>query len=189
MLEKLPRAVGEALSGIRPGPERTVFHSPEMAAAPATIRVTSPAFTDGGPIPEPYTDDGDGTSPPLAWAGVPSGAASIAILVEDADSPTPAPLVHAIVYDLPGGDGALPEGALDEDETGKPPMGKNSFLGVEWLPPDPPPGHGAHRYLFQVYALDGPLRLDGTPGRGAILKAMHGHVLARGMLTGTFERA
>ena len=191
MLEKLPHVVGEALSGIRPGLDRTVFHAPDFASVPDTIRVTSPAFADGEPMPVAYTDDGDGTSPPLAWSGVPGGAASLVVLVEDADSPTPAPLVHAIVYGLPGRDGDLPEGALDEDEEGapaKPAMGKNSFRGVEWLPPDPPPGHGPHRYLFQVYALDRVPVLDGSPGRGAVLEAMRGHVLARGALLATFER-
>lgn len=141
MLEKLPHAIGSALSGIRPGLGKTVYGGPDVAASPETIRVTSPAFTDGAPIPERHTEDGEGLSPPLAWTGVPEGTLSVVLLVEDADSPTPAPLVHAIVPSLPGQDGELPEAALPSDAAPDdgPEMGRNSFLSAEYLPPDPPP--------------------------------------------------
>src|SRR5215468_10402113 len=49
-----------------------------------------------------YTADGAGVSPPLQWKGVPDAAGSVVLLVEDADSPTRHPLVHAIAYDLSG---------------------------------------------------------------------------------------
>ena len=191
MLEKLPHLLGETLRSVRPGPERTIFHGPEVGSAAAIIRVTSSAFADGGEIPARYTEDGDALSPPLAWAGVPEDTQAVVLVIEDADSPTPAPLVHTIVWNLPGQDGELGEGDLPSD--GGPDdeiaMGKNSFLGAEYLPPDPPPGHGPHRYLFQVFALDAALDFGGHPGRGALVKAMQGHVIARGVLTGTFERA
>ncbi len=67
-------------------------------------------------------------------------------------------------------------------------VGKNSFLKTGYLPPDPPTGHGPHRYLFQLYALNRRLGLEGVPGRGALLEAMHGHVLAKGVIAGTYER-
>ena len=190
MLEKLPHAVGEALRGFKPGLERTIYHGPEMAAVPETIAVHSDAFAEGGPMPERYTEDGEGVSPPLAWSGAPPETASFAIVVEDADSPTPAPLVHAIVWNLHGHESELAEGVLPSDaEPGDDTaMGKNSFLEAEYLPPDPPPGHGPHRYLFQVYALSEPLRFDGHPGRAKLLDAMRGRVIARGLTTGTYER-
>ena len=190
MLEKLPHAVGHALQGLQPGPEATVFHGGDVAAVPDTIRVTSEAFADGSMMPARYTEDGEKISPPLAWSGVPAEAQAVVVLVEDADSPTSHPLVHAIVWDLPGSDGALPEGGLkSKGAPGEPhALGKNSFLGAEYLPPDPPTGHGPHRYLFQVYALSRRPKLSGTPGRGALLDAMRGHVIAKGCLTGLYER-
>jgi Raf kinase inhibitor-like YbhB/YbcL family protein len=190
MLEKLPHAVGHALQGLGPGLEGTVFYGGDVAAAPATIDVRSDAFLDGAAMPSRYTEDGEGVSPPLAWSGVPPGTAAIVLLVEDADSPTPAPLVHTIAWDLPGADGALPEAGLKSKGAAGDAhaLGKNSFLGAAYLPPDPPAGHGPHRYVFQVYALARPLELAGTPGRGALLYAMRGHVLAKGALIGTYER-
>ncbi len=64
-----------------------------------TIEVASLAFADHAPIPARYTADGDGLSPPLAWRALPPEASAVVLLVEDADSPTPNPLVHAIVVD------------------------------------------------------------------------------------------
>ncbi|MDB5590956.1 YbhB/YbcL family Raf kinase inhibitor-like protein [Enterovirga sp.] len=190
MLEKLPHAVGEALRGFKPGLERTIYHSDEMAQVPETIIVTSDSFGDGAPIPERYTEDGQGISPPLGWAGAPAGTAAFVLVIEDADSPTPSPLVHAIVWNLHGDEKVLPEGALpsDADPGDDTAMGKNSYLEPEYLPPDPPPGHGPHRYLFQVYALSEPLELGGHPGRGKLLAAMRGRVMGRGVLTGTYHR-
>lgn len=190
MLEKLPHAVGEVLRGFKPGLERTIYHGADMAAAPETILVRSASFAEGGPLPARYTEDGEGVSPPLSWSGAPTETASFVVVVEDADSPTPSPLVHAIVWNVHGQERELPEGALpsDADPGDDAAMGKNSYLDAEYLPPDPPPGHGPHRYLFQVYALGEPLDLDGHPGRGKLLEAMRGRVIARGVLTGTYER-
>ena len=189
MLEKIPHAVGEALSGLKAGIEKTATHA-EFEAVPGGIRVTSPAFADGAAMPARFTQDGLKLSPPLTWSGIPAGTAALVLLVEDADSPTPRPIVHAIAWDLPGTSDGLPEGALASpgSEGTVEEVGKNTFLRAGYLPPDPPKGHGPHRYLFQLYALNRHLGLDGVPGRSALLEGMHGHVLAKGALVGTYER-
>ncbi len=190
MLEKLPDAVGHALRGQRAGLEKTAFQSVDLRAGMAQITVASLAFIDHAPIPARYTADGEGVSPPLHWGNVPASAASLVLIVEDADAPTPQPLVHAIVVDLPAGDGALAEGALPSPgrETTALHVGRNSFLQSSWLPPDPPPGHGVHRYVFQVFALEGGASLGDTPGREAVLEAIRDHGIASGSVIGTYER-
>jgi Raf kinase inhibitor-like YbhB/YbcL family protein len=190
MLDKLPHAVGQALKSLRPGLESTIYWGGDVATAPEIIRVTSPAFANGGPMPARYTEDGEKVTPPLAWTGVPADAKALVLLVEDADSPTPHPLVHAIVWDLPPRDGALAEAGLkSKGADGEPhALGKNSYLSAEYLVPDPPTGHGPHHYVFQLYALSREPKLSGTPGRGALLDAMRGHVIAKGVLTGIYER-
>jgi Raf kinase inhibitor-like YbhB/YbcL family protein len=190
MLEKLPDAVGHALRGQRAGLDKLAFQAVDLRAGMASIAVKSLAFVDHAPIPVPYTADGAGISPPLAWTGVPSEAASLVLIVEDADAPTPQPLVHAIIVDLPAGDGSLPEGALpskDHDGVGLA-VGRNSYLQAAWLPPDPPPGHGVHRYAFQLFALEAGPAFDATPGREAVLEAIRERGLASGCLFGTYER-
>jgi len=112
-------------------------------------------------------------------------------------------MVHAIVWDVPGVDASLPEGALStrialSTESGESAvgrwqsvedsMGRNSFFEADYLPPDPPPGHGPHRYVFQVFALDRRITFDSPPGRAAIIEAMRDHVIAKGMLIGSYER-
>jgi phosphatidylethanolamine-binding protein (PEBP) family uncharacterized protein len=72
--------------------------------------------------------------------------------------------------------------------TGSPDIGRNSYLQHAYLPPDPPPGHGAHHYAFQVFALDrAPERVE-APGRGRLLELLRGHTLASGLLIGTYQR-
>jgi len=51
-------------------------------------------------------------------------------------------------------------------------MGRNSLLLARWLPPDPPPGHGMHRYVFPVFALAAGKPLRSTPGREALADAL-----------------
>ena len=67
-------------------------------------------------------------------------------------------------------------------------VGRNSYLQTNWLAPDPPPGHGVHRYVFQVYALEPGEALPSTPGRDAVLEAIRTRGIASGMLIGTYER-
>ena len=186
MLEKIPHAVGAALSDLKAGLHKTAYRT-DFSDIPEGIALTSLAFGDGAPVPARFTADGAGASPPLAWTGLPPGTARVVLLVEDAGSPTPNPLVHLIAWNLDPG-APLAEGAASQSES-RLDLGKNSFLKVGWLPPDPPTGHGSHAYLFQAYALDAALNLDAHPGRGALLEAMRGHVLAKGCLTGTYERA
>ncbi len=190
MLEKLPHVIGQVLKGKGPGLDKTIYFSESIDGAPESITVSSPAFADGGTIPTRFTEDGEKVSPPLAWSGVPNDARSLVLVVEDADSPTPSPIVHALVFDLPPTDGELAEGALKgpagEGEAHA--LGKNTFLKKSYLPPDPPPGGGVHRYVFQFYALDHAHGLDEGAGRGAVKDALRGHVLARGCMLGTYER-
>ena len=189
MLERLPATVGHALRGLRPGLHKIALHDPDVAAAIRPLGVYSPAFADGGPLPERYTADGGCLSPPFEWRGVPAAARSVVVVIEDADSPTPRPLVHAILWNLPGEDGGLGEGVFNALETtDATDLGRNSLLRHGYLPPDPPPGHGPHRYAIQVFALDCLSDFEDAPGRGRLRDVLRRHAIAGGMLLATCER-
>jgi Raf kinase inhibitor-like YbhB/YbcL family protein len=190
MLEKIPSGLGYALRGVRAGYDKIIAEDPAFVQVPDTINVLSPAFGDAGDIPDRFTGDGEQISPPLTWQNVPEAAASLVLIVEDTDAPTAEPLVHLLAWDLPPDLNSLDEGlfrspnhdGMDEN------LGRNSFLQAAYTPPDPPPGHGPHLYAFQIFALDCKLAFDHTPGRSAVVEAMTGHVLAKGVVIGAYER-
>src|SRR5262245_7009513 len=77
----------------------------------AAITVTSPAFGEGEPIPTELTCDGDDRSPPLAWQGVPDGAAGLALVVDDPDAPG-GTYVHWVVVDVDVSSGGADEATV-----------------------------------------------------------------------------
>lgn len=186
MLEHVPAWLGRALKNRRAGADKLVAAQPGMAAE-AQITLTSPAFGDGARLPVRFTDDGEGVSPPLTWTGAPDGT-RLALIVEDPDAPTGQPMVHAVVTELEGASGRIEEGGIVRDAP-EGEVGRNSQFKRGWLPPDPPTGHGEHRYVFQLFAL-GPDAPDPgeRPGRGDLVEALRGHVVASGVLIGTYSR-
>jgi len=192
MLEHLPRWLGHALASVRAGSDRLAVAALQAGEC-ALIELGSAAFGDGERIPARFSADGAGLSPPLHWGTLPDGTAALALLVEDADSPSLLPLVHAVVWDLDLSAYALEEGAIGHGGDGKPggetpETGRNSYLQRRWLPPDPPPGHGEHHYVFQLFALSSVPDLERAPGRSALLDELNGRLLGVGILTGTYSR-
>lgn len=116
--------------------------------------LASPAFEDGGSIPEEFSCDGADVSPPLEWAGVPNGTAELMLTLLDPDAPSGV-FTHWTVFAIdPSSEGA-PQGALPEGAL----QGNNDFGGVGYGGPCPPPGP-AHRYVFTLAALSEPSGLS-----------------------------
>lgn len=145
------------------------------------IEVSSPAFSSDGAIPPKYTCDGMGLSPPLEWAGVPSRTRSVAIMVDDADSPDH-PFLHWLVTDMPPDVHHLEEGSGVPHEAivANSEAGTASYYG-------PCPAQGCHHYRFHVYALDTVLG-HRPAGRDEFLADIKGHVLDEGELVAKYER-
>jgi Raf kinase inhibitor-like YbhB/YbcL family protein len=176
--------LGKLLRRFRAGEARSPLAGPEYTGT-ATIDVTSPAFTDGGPIPQKHAGKGvgDNVSPALQWTGVPAGTKQLVLIMDDLDVPMPKPLMHTTAVIEPDV-GGLGEGELKPGTTG---VRLVKAFGDTYVGPAPIPGHGAHHYRFVVFALDERVP-DGVTDSKALLSAVAGHVLARGVLTGTYER-
>jgi hypothetical protein len=155
------------------------------------LTITSPAFAHQGEIPRTHTCDGEDTSPALAWSGVPDGAQSLALIVDDPDAPDPqAPrmtFVHWVLYDLPASSAGLPEGASSAQLPPGTREGLNDWKRTGYGGPCPPIGR--HRYFHKLYALDTALgNLGPRATKADVEQAMAGHVVAAAELVGTYQR-
>jgi len=154
------------------------------------LTLTSPAFSNDGPIPRAHTCDGADQSPPLAWTGVPPAAKQLALVVDDPDAPGRT-FVHWVLYGLPPSVTGLPTGVPREPQLPKPVtaiQGVNDFRRTGWNGPCPPPGP-AHRYVFTLYALDAELKVPPGATKAALLDAIKGHVVEQAQLIGRYGRA
>ena len=146
-----------------------------------SIRITSPAFSEGGNIPRKFTFDGQDVSPALAWEGVPPGCKCLALIVDDPDAPA-GTWDHWLLYNLPPDVPGLPEGI-----TGVGTAGRNSWGRSRYNGPCPPRGK-PHRYYFKLYALDTTLNLGPGLTKRELESAMGSHILAQGLLMGVYGR-
>jgi Raf kinase inhibitor-like YbhB/YbcL family protein len=164
-----------------------VLVAPPAAQGGPAMEITSPAFASHGEIPAASTCEGPDRAPALAFANVPAGAKSLALIVDDPDAPDPkAPKmvwVHWVAFNIPASAKGLPEG-------GKLPAGAaegvNDFKHPGWNGPCPPIGR--HRYFFKLYALDTTLPDLKRPTKSQLEKAMEGHTLAKAELVGTYQK-
>jgi Raf kinase inhibitor-like YbhB/YbcL family protein len=152
--------------------------------------IASTAFEDGGSIPARYTCDDVDVSPALEWADVPEGTESVALIVDDPDAPDPAApkmtWVHWVLYNIPAATSGLPEGTTSGDLPSGTLEGLNDWQETGYRGPCPPIGR--HRYYFKLYALDRWLPDLGETNKVEVEEAMDGHVIARAVIMGTYQR-
>ncbi|MBO0683755.1 MAG: YbhB/YbcL family Raf kinase inhibitor-like protein [Candidatus Dormibacteraeota bacterium] len=128
-----------------------------------SFSVTSTDVENGQRLAAPHTSGafgvpgGEDRSPQLSWSGFPAQTRSFAVTCYDPDAPTGSGFWHWAVYNIPvnvtelpsgagsSGSGNLPAGAV----TLRNDAGQASYVGAA-----PPQGHGDHRYLFTVHAVD-----------------------------------
>jgi Raf kinase inhibitor-like YbhB/YbcL family protein len=172
------RFIGRRLRGVRADPELRVAADPRFAHAYRTMTLTAD-FENNTTLP-PGND-----SPALYWRDVPEDARTLVLIVEDLDAPLPRPLTHAVAYEIAPDSTGLAAGALESTRTT---MGFNAMHRRAFIAPTPLPGHGPHRYVFTLLAVDYVPRFDQPPTRERLLDAVAGHVLALAELTGYRER-
>jgi phosphatidylethanolamine-binding protein (PEBP) family uncharacterized protein len=124
-------------------------------------------------------------SPQLGWTGVPPQTHQVVLVIDDVDVRLPRPLLHTVAVIEPDLNG-IDSGRMQPGTPGirilPGSLGHRGYAG-----PRPIPGHGPHHYRFQVFALDQPIAA-GVSRFAMLRRQMAGHVLARGLLTGTYQR-
>jgi Raf kinase inhibitor-like YbhB/YbcL family protein len=124
---------------------------------------------------------GKDLSPQLSWSGAPEGTKSYAVTVYDPDAPTGSGFWHWAVADIPAAVTELAEGAGDDIGSGLPESAfqlPNDARAARYIGGAPPAGHGPHRYVIVVHALDTEaigVPADGTPAYLGF--TMSGHTL------------
>ena len=185
--------VGTLLKKRRAGEANLAWNLPGLNG-PQTLEVTSAAFADGAAIPVEHAGKRAGgrqISPPLSWTAPPAGTAELLLVMEDVDVPMGSPFVHCVALISPEVP-ALDPGALDGNQPAVGVRVLRSDMGRGYVGPAPIKGHGPHHYVFQLFALATPAVDDYEQAASAkprvLLAAVAGPVLARGRLTGVYER-
>jgi len=161
-------------------------HTPKLALTVlqaekhGKLTVTSPAFKDGGEIPEENTQYGKNIFPGVAWTAGPAGTRSYVVMIQgDAYGSGPTTIqftlfnVPAAVTALSAGMSTPPAGAVygsNVHGANKPYAGPHTHTGDR------------HGYHIEVFALDTVLQVPSTVGFDGLMTAMGGHVLASGDL-------
>ncbi|HET6240971.1 MAG TPA: YbhB/YbcL family Raf kinase inhibitor-like protein [Arthrobacter sp.] len=162
-----------------------------------SFAVSSESFKDGEALPPAQRSGkmragGQDESPQLSWSGAPAGTRSYAVTMFDPDAPGRGGFWHWAVLDLPADSTTLPAGAGAEDGRLLPPGAqqlKNDGGFRGYLGAAPPPGHGPHRYVITVHALDVEQSgLDPGTSPASLESKLSPHTLGRGSLTGIYER-
>lgn len=141
------------------------------------MKITSPEFEEGKPIPSKFTCDGEHASPELHISDIPPGAKTLALIMDDPDAPG-GTYVHWVMFNIPPTDKIAENGAPGTQ--GVSDYGKQTYGG-------PCPPSGTHRYFFKLYALDTELPLQAGCTKKDLESAMEGHILEKTALMGTYS--
>lgn len=140
------------------------------SAQAADFKLSSPAFQDGGKLPESGVLSGFGCTgrniaPALTWSDPPAGTKSFAVTLYDPDAPTSSGWWHWTVYNIPAGERSLSAMALPKGAT----QGLTDFGAAGYGGACPPVGDKPHRYIFTVHALKTDALDLPTTASGALL--------------------
>jgi Raf kinase inhibitor-like YbhB/YbcL family protein len=167
----------------------------DLPAVPS-FTVTSTDVQHGETLPSAQVSGifgagGEDVSPQLSWSGFPEGTQSFVVTVYDPDAPTASGFWHWAVVDIPASVTELPSGAGDDKGSGLPDgafqlandAGLTRYLGAA-----PPAGHGPHRYITVVHAVDVPSLGIPEGATPAFLGFnLFSHTLARAVLVPVYE--
>jgi Raf kinase inhibitor-like YbhB/YbcL family protein len=152
------------------------------------LTLTSTSWSDGGEIPVKYAGAGQSVSPALSWTNVPMGTVEFVLIMNDPEPVQPrgsatGDILHWLVAKIPGATTSLPEGA----GANPPQLPAGSRQITAYRGPGAPAAGPPHHYTLTLYALNAPLELAENADRAAVMMAMEGKVLARGLFNGRYK--
>jgi Raf kinase inhibitor-like YbhB/YbcL family protein len=151
-----------------------------LAAGGGKMKISSSAFKNGANIPSQFTCDGSDKNPTLQIEGIPAGAKTLALIVDDPDAPSGL-FTHWLVWNIPPQTSSVAEGVPPKGVQGTNDFGKSAYGG-------PCPPSGTHRYFFKIFALDREVDLPAAAKRKDVDAKISGHVIAQGELMGRYSK-
>ena len=151
------------------------------------LKLTSPAFSDGGEIPRECGYKHGNKVPPLKIDCAYTRIKSLALIMDDPDAmgAVGKVWVHWVIWNI--SPGALKEFQYENSQTPEiiqSDKGMTDFGEVGYGGPAPPDKR--HTYVFKLYALDSILDLPEGSTKSELEKAMEGHIIEQATLTGTY---
>jgi|LSQX01.3.fsa_nt_gb Raf kinase inhibitor-like YbhB/YbcL family protein len=165
------------------------FFNTDRFSMTENLKVESDAFENGGNIPVKHTGKGEDVSPSLMLDGICQDAVSMVVIMDDLDFPL-GTYNHWVMWNIPASFSVIPEAVPKQtvvSSLGNAVQGKSNYGGKHYYR-GPLPPFGSHTYVFKVFVLDTMLELDSEAGKSQVMKAMDGHILQYGTLTGQFEQ-
>ena len=140
---------------------------------------------------EGFGCDGDDQSPQLSWSGAPEGTEAFAVFAYDPDAPTGSGWWHWQIINIPADVTELAAGAGSTDSKNIPEGSqqmRNDYGSVGFGGACPPPGDGAHRYQFTVYALPAPLDIPADASAALTGYMVNANALASATIEALYKR-
>lgn len=154
------------------------------------LEIKSPSFENNGNIPKKHTGFGKDISPEFYLLNLNEKVVSIAIIMDDLDIPMIKAYNHWIIWNIPKTDKIpenIPQGTIVpslENAVQGIGYGINQYRG----PKQPIFIRNIHRYIFCFYGLDCFLNLSEKSRKRDLVKAMQGHIVQYGNITGKYKR-
>lgn len=168
------------------------FPGPDPYAPLADVppfELTSEDIVEGQKLADALAGD-NAVSPQLSWSGAPEGTKTYAVTCFDPDAPTASGFWHWSAFNIPADVTELPSGAGSEEGLGVGAVVLAGDSGVKgYYGANPPAGHGPHRYLYAVHAVDTELPADEIANPTQLGFNLNFHALGRAITWGWYENA
>ncbi len=174
-----------------------VFLATTQTSQAADFTLTSPQLQPGKTMDNEqvlngYGCQGSNISPELYWQNSPENAKSYAVTVYDPDAPTGSGWWHWVMFNIPAEVTGLERNAGGKQSNLRPIgsiQSRTDFGSPGYGGACPPRGHGMHRYVFSVHALNTEkLNLDANATAAMVGFFINQHVIAKAELTVTYSR-
>lgn len=146
------------------------------------LAIQSSSFSNGQEIPKKYGYKHGNVSPQISIGEIPTETQSLVMIMDDPDAQAAVGKVwvHWLVWNIDPKNPEFVEGTNPSGIT----KGKNDFGELGYGGPAPP--DKKHTYIFKVFALDEKLDLPDGSNKTQLDEAMKNHIIAEGILKGTY---